>query len=56
MALRAGWDTSFSLPASVGVQGAIRLSPCKFACFLRYPQSAYVQYAFIVCLENRRIS
>ncbi len=33
MALRAGWDASFSLPASVGVQGAIRLSPVNSPVF-----------------------
>ena len=39
---------------SVGVQGEIRLKPRNFGDFQRYPQSAYVQYASIVCLENHR--
>ena len=26
--------------------------PCNFVHFRRYPQSAYVQYASFVCLEN----
>ena len=37
---------------SVGVQGEIRLKPRNFGDFQRYPQSAYVQYASIVCLEK----
>ena len=40
---------------SVDVQGEIRLKPRNFGDFQRYPQSAYVQYASIVCLENHRI-
>ena len=45
----------FLWKVSVGVQGEIRLKPRKFGDFQRYPQSAYVQYASIVCLENHRI-
>ncbi len=41
---------------SVSVQGATRSKPRNFGDFLRYPQSAYVQYASIVCLENHRNS
>ena len=41
---------------SVGVQGEIRLKPRNFGDFQRYPQSAYVQYASIVCLEKYRNS
>ena len=41
---------------SVSVQGAIRLKPRNIGDFHRYPQSAYVQYASIVCLEKRRYS
>ena len=37
---------------SIGVQGAIRSKPCNFSDLLCYPQSAYVQYASIVCLVN----
>ena len=37
---------------SVSVQGATRSKPRNFSDFLCYPQSAYVQYASIVCLEN----
>ena len=40
---------------SVDVQGETRLKPRNFGDFQRYPQSAYVQYASIVCLENHRI-
>ena len=36
-------------------QGETRLKPRNFGDFQRYPQSAYVQYASIVCLENHRI-
>ena len=39
----------------VDVQGETRLKPRNFGDFQRYPQSAYVQYASIVCLENNRI-
>ena len=39
---------------SVDVQGAIRSKLRNFGDFLCYPHSAYVQYASIVCLENRR--
>jgi len=39
----------------VDVQGETRLKPRNFGDFQRYPQSAYVQYASIVCLENHRI-
>ncbi len=39
---------------SVGVQGEIRLKPRNFGDFQRYPQSAYIQYASIVCLEKHR--
>ena len=39
---------------SVGVQGEIRLKPRNFGDFQRYPQSAYVQYASIVCLLVHR--
>ena len=38
----------------VDVQGETRLKPRNFGDFQRYPQSAYVQYASIVCLENHR--
>ena len=41
---------------SVSVQGATRSKPRNFGDFLRYPQSAYIQYASIVCLENHRNS
>ena len=41
---------------SVGVQGTPRLKPRNFGNFRRYPQSAYVQYALIVCLVNCRNS
>ena len=37
---------------SVSVQGATRSKPRNFSDFLCYPQSVYVQYASIVCLEN----
>ena len=37
------------------VQEETRLKPRNFGDFQRYPQSAYVQYASIVCLENHRI-
>ncbi len=37
-------------------KGTIRSKPCDFGDFLRYPQSAYAQYASIVCLKNRRNS
>ena len=36
-------------------KGETRLKPRNFGDFQRYPQSAYVQYASIVCLENHRI-
>ncbi len=45
-----------SIKDSVGGQGATRLKPRNFGDFQRYPQSAYVQYASIVCLEKRRNS
>ena len=38
----------------VDVQGETRLKPRNFGDFQRYPQSAYVQYASIVCLEKYR--
>ena len=38
---------------SVSVQGATRSKPRDFSDFQRYPQSAYVLYASIVCLVNR---
>ena len=52
-------ERTFTLPAnarsnlSVSVHGAIRSKPCNFSDFRRYPQSAYVLYASIVCLVNR---
>ena len=45
-----------SKQGSISVQGATRSKPRNFGDFLCYPQSAYVQYASIVCLENHRNS
>ena len=45
----------FLIEVSVDVQGETRLKPRNSDDFQRYPQSAYAQYASIVCLENHRI-
>ena len=44
----------FLIEVSVDVHGETRLKPRNSDDFQRYPQSAYAQYASIVCLENHR--
>ena len=48
------WNDLFN-NSSISLQGATRLSVGEFRCFLRYPRSAYVQYASVVCLVNSEI-